>query len=221
LPIDEGHRTQPLSPYGQTKLDGENALRWYGQAYGIRWIALRYFNAAGADAAGEIGEDHDPETRLVPRAILAGVGELPELEIFGNDYPTPDGTAVRDYVHVADLANAHVDALAALARGAASQVLNLGTGSGASVLRVLDAVSRTLGSRVPHRFVPRRAGDPSEVVADARRASAVLGWTARHSSLEEIVDTAVRWHAVGLDHELPIGPAGYTRTSGRTKTKLA
>src|SRR5262245_13543574 len=114
LPVDEGHRAQPLSPYGQTKLEGDNALRWYGQAYGLRWIALRYFNAAGADAAGEIGEDHDPETRLVPRAILAGLGEVPELEIFGTDYPTPDGTAIRDYVHVADLATAHVDALAAL-----------------------------------------------------------------------------------------------------------
>jgi UDP-glucose-4-epimerase GalE len=194
LPIDEGHRTQPLSPYGQTKLDGENALRWYGEAYGIRWIALRYFNAAGADADGEIGEDHDPETRLVPRAILAGLGALPALEIFGDDYPTPDGTAIRDYVHVADLAAAHVDALAALERGADSQSLNLGTGSGSSVLRVLNAVSRALGSGVPHRFVARRGGDPSEVVADARRANAVLGWTARKSSLEEIVETAVRWH---------------------------
>jgi UDP-glucose-4-epimerase GalE len=207
LPIDETHPTHPLSPYGQTKLDGENALRWYGRAYGIRWIALRYFNAAGADLSGEIGEDHDPETRLVPRAILAALREVPELEIFGNDYPTSDGTAIRDYVHVADLAAAHVGALAALAGGVPSQALNLGTGRGSTVLGVLDSVSRALGLRVPHRFVPRREGDPSEVVADARRANAVLGWTPRVSSLDEIVATAARWHTERSDWRARRGDA--------------
>jgi UDP-arabinose 4-epimerase len=195
VPIDETHPTGPLSPYGQSKLDGENALRWYGQAYGIRWMALRYFNAAGADAEGHTGEDHSPETRIVPRAIMAALASGPELEIFGTDYPTPDGTAIRDYIHVSDLARAHVGALAALNAGVASQVLNLGTGRGYSVREVLTAVRMTLGREVPHTVAPRRAGDPAEVIADARCAEAVLGWSARESALETIVGTAAHWHA--------------------------
>jgi UDP-arabinose 4-epimerase len=195
LPIDETHPTGPLSPYGQSKLDGENALRWYGQAYDIRWMALRYFNAAGADVAGDTGEDHDPETRLVPRAILAALGRVPPLQVFGDDYPTPDGTAIRDYVHVSDLAAAHVRALSALSRGADSQVLNLGTGRGYSVLEVLRAVESVVGKPVPHQLAPRREGDPARVVGDARRAATVLDWEARESSLEQIVETAARWHA--------------------------
>jgi UDP-arabinose 4-epimerase len=195
VPIDETHGTGPLSPYGQTKLDGENALRWYGQAYEMRWMALRYFNAAGADAEGHTGEDHEPETRLVPRAIMAAMGSAPELNIFGTDYPTPDGTAIRDYIHVSDLARAHVSGLDALKSGTASQVLNLGTGRGYSVREVLNAVSTVLRREVPHSIAPRRAGDPAEVVADARRAAAVLGWSAQESSLEAIVTTAARWHA--------------------------
>lgn len=195
LPIDESHPLQPLSPYGQTKLDGEHALRWYGQAYGMRWMALRYFNAAGADPAGETGEDHTPETRLIPRALLAALGKEPALEVFGDDYPTPDGTAIRDYVHVTDLADAHVRALAALAKGNASQVVNLGTGRGYSVLEVLRAVESVTGRPAPHRIAARRLGDPGEVVADASRAAAVLGWKAQHSHLQTIVETAARWHA--------------------------
>jgi UDP-arabinose 4-epimerase len=194
LPIDETHPTGPLSPYGQSKLDGENALRWYGLAYGIRWMALRYFNAAGADVAGDTGEDHDPETRLVPRAILAALGRGPALQVFGDDYATPDGTAIRDYVHVSDLAAAHVRALSALARGAESQVLNLGTGRGYSVLEVLRTVEAVVGTPVPHQLAPRRDGDPERVVADARRAATVLDWEARESSLGQIVETAARWH---------------------------
>jgi UDP-arabinose 4-epimerase len=194
LPIDESHPTGPLSPYGQSKLDGENALRWYGQAYGIRWMALRYFNAAGADRAGEAGEDHDPETRLVPRAILAALGRGPALQVFGDDYATPDGTAIRDYVHVSDLASAHVHALKALDSGADSQFLNLGTGRGYSVLEVLRAVESVVGKPVPHQLAPRREGDPAKVVADARRAASVLDWEARESGLEQIVETAARWH---------------------------
>jgi UDP-arabinose 4-epimerase len=195
VPIDETHATHPMSPYGQSKLDGENALRWYGQAYDLRWMALRYFNAAGADADGQTGEDHDPETRLVPRAIMAAMGSAPELQIFGADYPTPDGTAIRDYIHVSDLARAHVSALAALGRGVPSQVLNLGTGRGYSVRAVLNAVEVALGRKVPHVIAPRRAGDPAEVVADARLAASALGWMARESELSVIVDTAARWHA--------------------------
>jgi UDP-arabinose 4-epimerase len=195
VPIDETHPTKPLSPYGQSKLDGENALRWYGQAYEMRWMALRYFNAAGADAQGDTGEDHDPETRLVPRAIMATMGSAPALDVFGTDYPTADGTAVRDYIHVSDLARAHVSALGALKSGTPSQVLNLGTGRGYSVREVLTAVGTALGREVPHTLAPRRAGDPAEVVADARRAKAVLGWSAQESALETIVTTAARWHA--------------------------
>jgi UDP-glucose-4-epimerase GalE len=195
VPIDETHPTGPLSPYGQSKLDGENALRWYGQAYDMRWMALRYFNAAGADAEGHTGEDHSPETRLLPRAIMAALGSAPALNIFGTDYPTPDGTAIRDYIHVSDLAHAHVSALGAMNGGTASQVLNLGTGRGYSVREVLTAVGTALGRKVPHTIAPRRAGDPAEVVADARRAAAVLGWSAQESALETIVATAARWHA--------------------------
>jgi UDP-arabinose 4-epimerase len=195
LPIDESHPTGPLSPYGQSKLDGENAIRWYGQAYGIRWMALRYFNAAGADRAGDTGEDHNPETRLVPRAILAALGRGEPLQVFGDDYPTPDGTAIRDYVHVSDLATAHVRALAALDGGAESQFLNLGTGRGYSVLEVLRTVGSVVGKAVPHHLAPRREGDPARVVADARRAGSVLDWEARESSLEQIVETAARWHS--------------------------
>jgi len=195
VPIDETHPTCPLSPYGQSKLDGENALRWYGQAYAMRWMALRYFNAAGADAEGHTGEDHNPETRLVPRAIMAAIGSAPALNIFGTDYPTPDGTAIRDYVHVSDLARAHVSALGALNAGTASQVLNLGTGRGHSVREVLAAVETALGQPVPHTIAERRAGDPAEVVADARRAAVVLGWSAHESALEDIVTSAARWHA--------------------------
>jgi UDP-glucose-4-epimerase GalE len=194
VPIDETHPTGPLSPYGQSKLDGENALRWYGQAYEMRWMALRYFNAAGADAQGDTGEDHSPETRLVPRAIMAAIGSAPALDVFGTDYPTADGTAVRDYIHVSDLARAHVSALSALKSGTPSQVLNLGTGRGYSVREVLNAVGKALGREVPHRLAPRRAGDPAEVVADARRAKEVLGWSAQESALETIVTTAARWH---------------------------
>lgn len=194
LPIDEAHPLAPLSPYGQTKLDGENALRWYSQAYGLRSVCLRYFNAAGADLEGELGEDHDPETRIVPRAILAALDVVPALEIFGDDYDTPDGTAVRDYVHVADLAAAHVMALQRLDELPTTSILNLGTGHGYSVREVVAAVEAALERPVPHRLVARRTGDPAMVVADASRASKVLNWTPAHSDLRTIVASACRWH---------------------------
>jgi len=200
LPIDETHPLRPLSPYGQSKLDCENALRWYGLAYGLRWMALRYFNAAGADPEGALGEDHEPETRLVPRAVLAALERGPALEVLGTDYSTPDGTAIRDYVHVSDLARAHVLALEALQRGVEPQVLNLGTGRGYSVLDVIRAIEASSRRQVPRRTAPRRDGDPAEVVADPRRARAVLDWTPALSTIEQIVATAWSWHSsrVGL-----------------------
>lgn len=195
VPVDETHPCAPLSPYGQTKLDGENAIAWYARAYGLRWTALRYFNAAGADPDGELGECHDPETRLVPRVIMAALGTAPALEVYGTDYPTADGTAVRDYVHVSDLAQAHVLALQALQDGRASGVFNLGTGTGCSVQEVLRAVAAHAGREVGHRLRPRRDGDPAVVVADASRAARELDWQPRHSTLAQIVATAWRWHA--------------------------
>jgi len=193
-PIDETHPTAPLSPYAQTKLDCENALRWFGLAYGLQWIALRYFNAAGADPQGEIGEDHDPETRLVPRAILAAMAKGPPLQVFGSDYDTEDGTAIRDYIHVSDVAEAHVLALKRLEHGLTAQVLNLGTGRGLSVRQVVDAIAVVAGRPVPLQPAARRGGDPARVVADATRARSMLQWSPRYSSIETIVQTAWHWH---------------------------
>jgi len=199
IPIDETHPTNPLSPYGQTKLDCENALRWFGQAYGLRWIGLRYFNAAGADPEGELGEDHEPETRLIPRAILAAMSKGPPLQIFGTDYDTEDGTAIRDYVHVSDLAEGHVLALRRLEAGLMAQIFNLGTGRGLSVRQITDTISAVGGIPVPQQRAPRRAGDPARVVADAARAQSMLHWLPRYSSVETIVRTAWQWH----QHRLP------------------
>lgn len=196
LPITEDHPQRPLSPYGESKLVVERALHWYGHAYGLRWLALRYFNAAGADPEGELGEVHHPETHLIPRAILAVLGRVGPLEVYGTDYPTPDRTAIRDYVHVTDLADAHVLGLRYLLDGGGSMALNLGTGCGHSVREVVAAVERVGGGPVPLREAPRRPGDPPALVADARRAREVLGWQPRYSELDAIVETAWRWHAV-------------------------
>ncbi len=194
VPIDEGHPQRPVNAYGETKLAVERMLGWYGRAHGLRYAALRYFNAAGADPDGEVGEDHAPETHLIPLAIAAAHGQGGPLSIFGTDYPTPDGTAVRDYIHVADLAEAHLAALRALAEGAEAVHLNLGTGRGSSVREVIAAVGQASGRPVPFREVGRRAGDPPVLVADARQANARLGWTPRYPSLDAIVAHAVRWH---------------------------
>jgi len=194
VPIDEAHPQAPVNPYGESKLMVEKLLRWYGEIHGLRWMALRYFNAAGADPDGEIGEDHDPETHLIPLVIGAAQGRRPPVKIFGTDYPTPDGSAVRDYIHVADLADAHLRALARLGAGQESQAINLGTGRGHSVKEVIEAVSRVSGKAVPVVESPRRAGDPAELVASPARARDVLGWTCRHSDLETIVRHAWAWH---------------------------
>jgi UDP-arabinose 4-epimerase len=197
VPIGEDHPQSPVNPYGESKLAVEKILHWYGGAYPLRYAALRYFNASGADPDGEVGEDHDPETHLIPLAIEAALGRRPGLDIYGTDYPTPDGTAVRDYIHVADLAAAHLLALDHLKNGATSLRLNLGTGQGHSVRAVIAAIEKASGRKVPVREVGRRAGDPPALVADARQAAAVLGWRATCSDLETIVQHALRWHQQG------------------------
>ena len=197
VPIPEDHPQSPVNPYGETKLAVEKMLHWYAQAYGLRYAALRYFNAAGADPDGDVGEDHDPETHLIPLAIDAALGRRGGLEIYGTDYPTPDGTAVRDYIHVVDLAEAHVRALARLREGVPSLRLNLGTGSGHSVRAVVAAVGTIAGRPVPFREVGRRAGDPPALVADNRVAAEALGWKPRFADLEVIVDHAFRWASRG------------------------
>ena len=193
-PIAETHPTAPINAYGQTKLAIEQALPHYERAYGLRSIRLRYFNAAGADPAGELGEDHSPEVHLIPRAFEAASGGAP-LDVFGDDYPTPDGTCLRDYIHVADLADAHLRALAWLDQGGASGSYNVGTERPSSVLDVIAAVEKVTGRRVPHRIAPRRPGDPAILYASARRIRDDFGWTPRRPDLETIVADAWRWHA--------------------------
>jgi UDP-glucose-4-epimerase GalE len=192
-PIAEDHPLDPINPYGDTKFFVERVLKSYGDAYGLRWAALRYFNAAGADPDGLLGEDHAPESHLIPLAIAAALGGK-ALSLFGTDYPTPDGTAVRDYVHVADLASAHLLALRHLGAGGDSFAANVGTGRGHSVREVIQAVERVSGRPVPHTLAPRRAGDSPELVADARKIQALLGWKPRYPELQTMVEHAWRWH---------------------------
>jgi UDP-arabinose 4-epimerase len=201
VPIAEDASKNPLSPYAQTKWFIEQALEAYGRAYGMRSACLRYFNAAGADPDGELGEHHDPETHLIPLTIYAAMGRA-TLSVFGTDYPTPDGTAIRDYIHVTDLAGAHVAAVRYLLNAGESTQVNLGTGTGSSVREVMRAVERVAGHEVAARYIERRAGDAPALVADARKARSVLDWQPRLSSLERIVETAWRWHSNG---ETPCG----------------
>jgi UDP-glucose-4-epimerase GalE len=191
--LDEQHPQAPMNPYGETKLALERALRWYDGAYGLRSVALRYFNAAGADPEGETGEHHEPETHLVPNVLRAASGALPALEIFGDDHPTPDGTAIRDYVHVSDLAAAHVLALDHLVAGRPSLRLNLGTGRGHSVREVVSAAAAVVGRDIPTLARPRRPGDPPLLVADGRAARRELGWEPRLSDLSSILRSSWAW----------------------------
>lgn len=191
LPITEDTPRLPVNPYGDTKLAFEHALEAYGRAYGLHFVSFRYFNAAGADESGKVGELHSPETHLIPSAFEAINGERPALEIYGEDYPTPDGTCVRDYIHVNDLAEAHVLGLEYLDRGD-STAMNLGTGRGNSVREVISTIERVTGREVPKRMGPRRPGDPAELVADPSRAEKLLSWKAKRS-LEQIVSTAWNW----------------------------
>jgi UDP-glucose-4-epimerase GalE len=192
LPIDEGAATVPTTPYGESKLLAERMLPWY-RAGGLRYAALRYFNAAGAVEDASLGEDWSTAINLVPVVLKAALGHGPPVEVFGEDYDTPDGTAIRDYIHVLDLADAHVAATELLAREDTAVTLNLGTGRGASVREVLSAAERATGRSVPARFVARRPGDPPAVYADPSRAAQVLGWRAERD-LDAIVTTAARWH---------------------------
>jgi UDP-glucose-4-epimerase GalE len=194
VPIPEDHPLRPKSVYGESKLMAERMLEWLSETKGLRSARLRYFNAAGCDPDSEVGEDHHPETHLIPLALEAAASGGPPLRLFGSDYPTPDGTCIRDYIHVSDLADAHVRALDYLAGRDRDLVANLGTGSGLSVREVIRAVEETIGRAVPVVESPRRDGDPASLVADPSRARAELGWTPRHSSLREIVETAWRWH---------------------------
>jgi UDP-glucose-4-epimerase GalE len=205
LPIREDHPQQPVNPYGESKLFIERALHWCGQAYGLRWVALRYFNAAGADPDGEIGERHDPETHLIPLVIEAALGRRPCVDVYGADYATPDGTAIRDFVHVTDLADAHTRALRHLMEGGTNLSLNLGTGRGHSVREVVTAVEQIAGHPVPIREAERRAGDPAALVADPRLAAETLGWRPRYAALDDVVGSAWRWHVSPHPGPLPLG----------------
>lgn len=201
LPITEDLPQRPINPYGQTKLDVENALKNLAAAHGLSFAAFRYFNAAGAAEDGTIGEDHNPETHLIPLTIAAAQGRIPSLSVFGTDYPTPDGSCLRDYVHVDDLSRAHIAVFGKLEKPGAQYFYNLGTGQPHSVREIIASVERVSGKKVPVVESPRRAGDPPALYADSSRAQKGLGWTIKFNDLDAIVETAWRWHR---DH-----PDGY------------
>ena len=194
VPIPDNHSQHPINPYGFTKLAIERALADYTRAYGFGYAALRYFNASGASADGRLGEDHTPETHLIPLTLQVALGQRPDIQIFGTDYPTPDGTCIRDYIHVDDLATAHLAALEKLRPGSELK-MNLGTGHGASVREVIEACREVTDRPIAAREVGRRAGDPPELVANADLARQTLGWEPRFTSIREIVASAWRWHS--------------------------
>lgn len=193
LPIDEQHPQNPINPYGKSKYMLETVLKDYEAAYDFRYVFLRYFNAAGASADGVIGEDHEPETHLIPLVLDAAAGDRPDITIFGTDYDTPDGTAIRDYIHVADLADAHIRALRHLESKNKSLICNLGTGTGYSVREVIEAARKVTGKEIPVATGDRRAGDPPRLVADPSFAKESLGWEAKYRDLESIITTAWQW----------------------------
>lgn len=193
-PIEESDRTEPTNPYGATKLAIENMLKWCDRAYGIHYVALRYFNAAGSDTEAGIGEDHDPESHLIPLVMKTALGQRDHIGIYGEDYPTPDGTCVRDYIHVKDLAQAHLLALEYLVRGGESDVFNLGSGNGYSVRQIIETARRITGREIRATAEPRRGGDPSVLIASNKKAAERLGW---HPALglDQIVSDAWAWHS--------------------------
>jgi len=194
VPILESDKTQPTNCYGETKLAMEKLMRWTGNAHPLHYVALRYFNACGAHASGKIGEAHDPETHLIPLILQVPLGKREKISIFGDDYPTKDGTCVRDYIHVSDLAQAHILALDYLMKGGESDVFNLGNGVGFTVKEVIDVARSVTGHAIPAEIVPRRAGDPAQLVASSEKARTVLGWKPKYDSLETIVASAWNWH---------------------------
>ena len=194
IPILQSARTQPTNPSGVTKLSMEKMIRWTGRAHNLRYVALRYFNACGALPDGSIGEDHQPETHLIPIVLQVALGRRERLDIFGGDYPTPDGTCVRDYIHVCDLADAHIRALTYLEQGGQSDVFNLGNGVGFSNLQVVETARAVTGHPIPSSIEARRPGDPATLVASSDKAARVLGWQPRYTDLGEIIATVYRWH---------------------------
>jgi UDP-glucose 4-epimerase len=205
IPIDEDHPQQPISPYGRTKLHMEHMLEDFSRAYGLRCAALRYFNAAGASQEGDLGEVHEPETHLIPLVLATALGKRQEIQVFGDDYDTPDGTCIRDYVHVEDLAEAHLRALVVLQRGTERLACNLGTGTGYSVREVIECARRVTGRPIAVRVVGRRPGDPARLVSGGTRAKDLLGWQPRRAALEDIVEDAWRF--------LQRHPEGFRRTA--------
>ncbi|MGI6161051.1 MAG: UDP-glucose 4-epimerase GalE [Christensenellales bacterium] len=194
LPITERCAKRPQNAYGETKLAVEQMLKWCDNAYGIKYTCLRYFNAAGAHVSGEIGEDHAPETHLIPIVLQAAAGKRDKLYVFGSDYDTPDGTCVRDYIHVSDLAKAHLLALDAMRSGGGSAIYNLGNGKGFSVLEIIETAREVTGKAVPYELAQRRAGDPASLVASSDKIRKELGWSPRFG-LSDIIDTAWKWHS--------------------------
>ena len=202
IPILESDRTEPTNPYGETKLSMEKMFKWTANAHGLRFVSLRYFNACGADESGKIGEAHNPETHLIPIILQVPNGQRELVSIFGNDYPTKDGTCIRDYIHVTDLAQAHILAVKYLMNGGNSDIFNLGNGVGFSVREVIETARKVTGHPIPVKDVERRAGDPAQLIASSEKAKKVLGWKPEHDSLEEIIASAWNWHK---NH-----PNGYT-----------
>lgn len=192
VPIKETDATAPINSYGESKLIYERMLRWFDEVHGIKFVSLRYFNAAGASE--KYGEEHDPETHIIPIVLQVALGQRPFVQVYGDDYPTPDGTAVRDYVHVIDLAQAHVLAAKWLAEGGESQIFNLGNGAGFSVKEVIETARKVTGHEIPAQMGPRRAGDPPVLVASSEQIISKLGWEPKYAGLEDIIGTAWRWH---------------------------
>ena len=194
VPILETDRTQPTNCYGETKLSMEHMMSWVSKAHGLRYVALRYFNACGAHASGKIGEAHNPETHLIPLILQVPNGQREKISVFGDDYPTPDGTCIRDYIHVTDLAQAHILALDYLMKGGDNNVFNLGNGVGFSVNEVIEVARAVTGHPIPAEVSPRRAGDPAQLIASSEKAKSVLGWKPQYDDLNTIVSSAWNWH---------------------------